>query len=128
MGLSRNTSLILGGCTALTYLVGSVVPVFLMDRFGRRPLLMMSSAGLAVCFVLAAVLLSRDTLSTAYAAVAFVFVFQLFLGIGWLPVPWFYPSEINTTRIRSRGMALASAWNWMAVFVIVKITPIAIGE
>lgn len=128
MKLSRNTSLILGGCTALTYLVGSIIPVFLMDRFGRRTLLMVSAAGLSFCFVMAAILLSIGTLSTAYAAVAFVFIFQIFLGVGWLPVPWFYPSEINTTRIRSKGMALASAWNWLAVFAIVKITPIAIGK
>lgn len=36
MHLSRNTSLIMGGCTSLTYLVGSVIPLWSMDKFGRR--------------------------------------------------------------------------------------------
>ncbi|KAI5801273.1 general substrate transporter [Geopyxis carbonaria] len=126
MGLSRNMSLILGGCTSLTYLVGSLIPLWVMDLAGRRTLLLISSAGLCLCFSLASILLSIGTVPTAYGACAMVFVFQLFLGVGWLPVPWFYPSEINVTRLRSRGMAIASAWNWMAVFAVVQITPIAV--
>ncbi len=128
MHVSRNASLLLGGGTSLTYLLGSVLPLFLIDRFGRRTLLMVSSAGQTMCFSLAAILLSCNTLRTACGAVAMVFIFQLFLGVGWLPVPWLYPSEINTTRLRSRGAAIASGFNWMSVFAIVKITPIAIGK
>ncbi|KAL7274083.1 hypothetical protein RUND412_003028 [Rhizina undulata] len=126
MHLSRNLSLILGGCTSLTYFAASLIPLWAMDRFGRRPLLLISSAGLSLCFILASILLSVGTVSTAYGACAMVFIFQIFLGIGWLPVPWFYPSEINTTRLRSRGMAIGSAFNWLAVFTVVEITPIAI--
>ncbi|CAN6674926.1 high-affinity glucose transporter Hxt2p [Trichomonascus vanleenenianus] len=128
MNLDRNTSLILGGCTSLTYFVASFIPIWTIDRFGRRLLLMVSSVGLCVCFVLAAALLSHQTLGRAYGACAMVFLFQVFLGIGWLPVPWFYPSEINTTRLRSRGMAIGSAFNWLAVFAVVEITPIAIDN
>ena len=107
MGLSRNLSLILGGCTSLTYLVGSAIPLWIMDRFGRRPLLMFSASGLCLCFSLAAILLSVGTVGCAYGATAMVFLFQIFLGIGYLPIPWFYPSEVTTTRIRSRGQAFA---------------------
>lgn len=105
MNLSRNLSLILGGCTSLTYLIGSFLPLFVMDRFGRRVLLMTSASGLCVCFSLAAILLSLGTVSAAYGATAMVFLFQMFLGAGFLPIPWFYPSEIATTRIRSRVQA-----------------------
>lgn len=130
MKISRNLSLILGGCTSLTYLVGSLIPLWAMDRFGRRNLLIFSSVGLCVCFVIVAVLLSAENVSKARAggACAMVFLFQIFLGIGWLPVPWFYPSEINTTRLRSCGMAIGSAFNWLAVFAVVEITPIAIDN
>ena len=128
MHTSRNLSMILGGCTSLTYLFGSILPLFMMDRFGRRTLLIISSCGLCLCFTMVSILLSLDSTRAAYGAVALIFIFQIFLGIGWLPVPWFYPSEINTTRLRSKGASLASAWNWLAVFTIVKITPIAISE
>jgi sugar porter (SP) family MFS transporter len=128
MGLSRNLSLILGGCTEVTYLVGSVLPLFVIDRFGRRLLLMVSSAGLSLCFVMVSILLSIGSQGPAYGATAFIFLFQLCLGVGWLPVPWFYPSEVNTTRYRAKVQAISSAWNWMFVFVVVKITPIAMDN
>ena len=107
MGLSRNLSLILGGCTALAYLVGSILPLWTMDRFGRRFQLMLSASGLCLCFSLAAILLSVGTVGAAYGATAMVFLFQIFLGIGYLPIPWFYPSEVTTARMRSRGQAFA---------------------
>lgn len=89
MGLSRNLSLILGGCTSLAYLVGSIIPLWSMDVLGRRSSLMISAAGLCVCFVLVAGLLSVGNTDCAYAATVFVFIFQIFLGIGYLPVPWY---------------------------------------
>ncbi|KAF9892070.1 hypothetical protein FE257_002476 [Aspergillus nanangensis] len=128
MGMSRNLAMILGGCIQLTYLVGSAIPVFLVDRFGRRTLLMICSAGLCFCFVMVTILLSLERENAAYAATAFIFIFQLFMGVGWLPVPWFYPAEINTTRVRTRMQAIASGWNWMAVFAVVKITPISFAN
>ncbi|EMR70383.1 hypothetical protein MGN70_005107 [Eutypa lata] len=128
MHMSRQLSLILGGAAQCTYLVGSAIPVLLMDRYGRRSLLMICSAGLCLCFVMVAILLSLGTQGAAYGATAFIFIFQLFYGVGWLPVPWFYPTEINTTRVRSRMQAIASGWNWMAVFAVVKITPIAFAN
>lgn len=127
MGMGRNLAMILGGAIQCTYLVGSAIPVLLMDRFGRRTLLMICSIGLCFCFVMVSILLSLENTNAAYGATAFIFIFQLFYGTGWLPVPWFYPSEISTTRTRTRMQAIASGWNWMAVFAVVKITPIAFG-
>ena len=89
MGFSRNLSLIMGGCTSLTYLAASFIPLWTVERFGRRNLLMFSAAGLCMCFSLCAILLSVGTRNTAYAATAMVFLFQVFLGVGWLPVPWY---------------------------------------
>ncbi|KAF1947394.1 general substrate transporter [Clathrospora elynae] len=125
MGLTRNLSLILGGAAQCTYLVGSAIPVLLMDRFGRRTLLILCTAGLCLCFVMVSILSSLGTTSGGYGATAFIFLFQLIYGVGWLPVPWFYPSEISTTRTRTKMQAIASGWNWMFVFVVVKITPIS---
>ena len=84
MKLSRKTSLLLGGAAQCTYLVGSALPVFVMDRFGRRTLLMACSAGLCFCFVMVTILLSLGTEGPAYGATAFIFLFQLVMGIGWV--------------------------------------------
>lgn len=128
MGLSRNLSLLLGGGTACTYMVASFIPLWTVDRFGRRPLLMISAAGQSLCFIIVSILLSTGSTNAAYGATAFVFIFQIFLGIGYLPIPWLYPAEITTTRIRSRGSAIASFFNWMCVFAVVEMTPPAIAN
>lgn len=94
MGMDRELALILGGCAQITYLVGSAIPVFLMDRFGRRVLLMWCSAGLSYCFVMVTILLTRGSSGAASGAIAFIFLFQLFYGVGWLPV--------NTETCRKR--------------------------
>ncbi|KAH7922505.1 general substrate transporter [Leucogyrophana mollusca] len=128
MGLSRDLSLILGGCTAITYMVASFIPLWTVDRYGRRALLMTSASGLSICFILAAVLLSTGSKPAAYGATAMVFIFQIFLGIGFLPIPWLYPAEISTTRIRARGSSISSFINWLCVFTVVQITPPAIAN
>ncbi|KAL0579235.1 hypothetical protein V5O48_002797 [Marasmius crinis-equi] len=128
MGLSRNLSLILGGCTAITYMLASFIPLWTVDRFGRRPLLMISAAGLSTCFIIASILLSTGSKGAAFGATAMVFIFQIFLGIGFLPIPWLYPAEISTTRIRARGSSISSFFNWMCVFAVVEMTPPAIAN
>ncbi|EJF56774.1 general substrate transporter [Dichomitus squalens LYAD-421 SS1] len=128
MGLSRNLSLLLGGFTAVTYMLASFIPLWTVDRFGRRFLLMTSATGLSVCYILAATLLSRNTKGAAYGATAMMFLVQIFLGIGYLPIPWLYPAEITTTRIRARGSAISSFFNWMCVFAVVEMTPPAIAN
>ncbi|OGE50019.1 hypothetical protein PENARI_c018G03100 [Penicillium arizonense] len=110
MHLSRNLSLILGGCTSLAYLVGSIIPLWSMDKFGRRASLMFSAAGLCFCFVMTAILLSIGTTPCAYAATVF------------------YPSEISTTRIRARAQAFGGFVNWICVFIVVQVTPTAIDN
>ena len=47
---------------------------------------MISAAGLSLCFILAAALLSTGTQGAAFGATAMVFIFQIFLGIGYLPI------------------------------------------
>jgi MFS family permease len=125
-------------------MVASFIPLWTVDRFGRRLLLMTSAAGLSICFVCAAALLSTGSRGAAYGATACVFMVQVFLGVGFLPIvstlvvdllkmlltsvmqPWLYPAEVTTTRIRARGSALSSFINWMCVFAVVEMTPPAI--
>ncbi|KAI8299076.1 Sugar transporter STL1 [Colletotrichum sp. SAR11_240] len=92
MGMNRELALILGGCAQITYLVGSAIPVFLMDRFGRRVLLMGSSGA-------------------ASGAVAFIFLFQLFYGVGWLPY-----------LKRTDGVSQANIeWRTFIIFAVLNI-------
>ncbi|KAF8464512.1 general substrate transporter [Gautieria morchelliformis] len=128
MGLSRQLSLILGGASAVTFLVGSMIPIWTIDRYGRRPILMLSCGGMCFCFAMTAILLSTNTKPAAFGAAAMIFLFQICIGMGFLPNTWLYPAEISTTRIRARGGAVASFAGWVSTFVIVQVTPPAIAR
>lgn len=61
---------------------------------------MTSATGLSVCFILASILLSIGTKGAAYGATAMVFIFQIFLGIGYLPIVSSRPSRHERTRLK----------------------------
>lgn len=128
IGMSRTTALILSGCTEIVYLGGSFIPIFVVEKFGRRNLLIWSSVGLSFCFIMVSIFLSIGGYGCSIGATVFVFLYQIFTGVGWLPIPWYMAAEINTTRLRSRVQAIASAFNWLWVFVVVQITPTAIAN
>ncbi|KAH3672273.1 hypothetical protein WICMUC_004368 [Wickerhamomyces mucosus] len=124
MGFDSNMSSILGGSAIIVYLISSISPVFIMDRFGRRTLGIFCSIGISLCMIMCAILLSLDKQATSSAAVSFIFLYQVFYAFGFLPLPWFWGTEFNITRLRARVSAIASAFNWVNVYIIVKITPI----
>jgi hypothetical protein len=90
----------------LAYLAASFIPLWTVEKFGSRTLLMFRAMGLYLCCSMVSILLSTGTRSTAYAATAFVFSFRIFWRIGGLLIPWCYPSEVTMARIRLRGQAL----------------------
>lgn len=131
---SRNLSLILGGYNSLAYLAGSIIPLWSMDRLDRRSPLMISAAGLCMCFVLQP-LSCRLAPSHAHmqqpslcSSSGSSWALDIYLCHGQfiesmenedeVVTNWnrrFYPSEITTIRIRARGQAFAGFVNWMCV-------------
>lgn len=88
VGLSRNLSLIIGGCVNAMFFFGSLIPTFFLDRMGRRNPMMWGSAGCSISMLLIAVLLSfqqskySDALAqaTSSASVTFFFTYMVFFG------------------------------------------------
>ena len=75
---------------------------------GRRRTLMLGSAGLGVCMLLIAVLLSqKSNRSASIGAVAFFFLYMLIFSAGVNIVTWIYGLEILPLEARSRGTAIS---------------------
>lgn len=49
-------------------------------------------------------------------------------GLSCIAVPWMYPAEINTQRMRIAGSGIATATNWITNYAVVLITPIGIAN
>lgn len=58
----------------------------------------------------------------------FIFVYYAFYGLSFLSIPWLYPAEINSQRMRNVGTSASTTTNWVFVYVIVLITPIGIDN
>ncbi|KAG2420064.1 hypothetical protein HFD88_004862 [Aspergillus terreus] len=132
VGLDRHTSLLVGGINGLEYLVASLIPIWTIERFGRRKLLLLSATGQTVSMIILSAsiwfLTTHEGQSGSYAvgivAVACFFLFNTFYAQGFLAIPFFYPAEITNLRTRSRGVSLSVMSNWLFTFLVVMITPI----
>jgi sugar porter (SP) family MFS transporter len=99
----------------------TIVAVRLLDRVGRRPLLLSGTAGMALGMVIVALSFlggSHLTGALAIVAVLGLLVYTGSFAIGLGPVFWLLIAEIYPLQIRGAAMSVASMANWAANFVV----------
>lgn len=104
----------------------TVVAMMMVDRFGRRPLLILGFAGSAASLAMIAVTVQMTGEAAALAAFAGILLFISFFAVSLGPLPWLYMAELFPVRLRSRGMALASVANWSSNFAVVFLFPVVV--
>ncbi|KAI5276718.1 quinate permease [Aureobasidium subglaciale] len=105
--------------------------LFLVDKLGRRKLLMIGAGGGSVCmWIIGGYLLGThgkrngETLgSGGIAAVFFFYVWTAFYSPSWNGTPWVINSEMFDSSTRSLGQASAAANNWFWNFIVSRFTP-----
>ncbi|KAG0152602.1 hypothetical protein CROQUDRAFT_650047 [Cronartium quercuum f. sp. fusiforme G11] len=132
LGLSPTLSRILAACNGTEYFLASWIPVYTIETFGRRKLMLFGAVGMCGSMIVLAVsswaadpVVGRDSQSAAIVAAVFLFVFNSFFAIGWLGMTWLYPAEIAPLDVRAASNGISTASNWIFNFIIVLITPIA---
>ncbi|CEL11803.1 hypothetical protein ASPCAL14899 [Aspergillus calidoustus] len=129
MGLEYDMQLLMGGIINVTQLVGVVTSVWTMDGLGRRPLLLIGAAIMGISHIIIAALVgiySDDWPAhrpQGWTSVAFLFLYMLAFGGTWGSVGWALPSEVFSSFLRAKGVALATCGNWFFNFIIGLITP-----
>jgi len=110
----------------LANLVFTLVGMALIDRIGRKTLLLVGGAGTAICLALAALALGgaipRGLLLPAL--IGFIAFFAPSQGA----VIWVYISEVFPSAVRGRGAALGAGTHWLLNAVIALIFPIAVAK
>jgi len=106
-----------------------------IDRIGRRYSLLGGAAWMmTMMFILGGVLHSHpptnvNTVSSAsIAMVVMIYLYVIGYSASWGPIPWVYVSEIFPTRLRSYGVGMAAATQWLFNFCITYMTPSAINN
>ncbi|HKF47915.1 MAG TPA: D-xylose transporter XylE [Terracidiphilus sp.] len=122
MGLSTNASLfqtIIVGAVNLTF---TIVAIFTVDRFGRRPLQIIGALVMAVSMI---------SLGCAFwlgangmLALVAMLVYTAGFAVSWGPVTWVLLAEIFPNQIRGKAMAIAVAAQWIANYLVSWTFPI----
>ena len=110
----------------LANLVFTLVGMALIDRIGRKTLLLVGGAGTAICLALAALALGgvipRGLLLPAL--IGFIAFFAPSQGA----VIWVYISEVFPSAVRGRGAALGAGTHWLLNALIALVFPIAVAK
>ncbi|KAM0347757.1 hypothetical protein ACHAPU_004772 [Fusarium lateritium] len=134
IGFSEHMSALMSGFLQTWFFIASFIPWVLIDRIGRRPLLLSMISVMAATMAVQAGLIYQVENNTSsakaagIAAAAMLFVFQGAFTIGFQATVWVYPSEILPLRLRQRGSSISTASNWIFNYMIVQITPISIDN
>lgn len=130
VGLSEEMARLLAALSAVSYLLAAIIAAPLVERSGRRRMMLVSTSIQFFCFLLLTVLLYYanrpsypHSTAVAKASVVWFFIYYMGFALGMLGIPWLYPTEINSLPMRTKGAAIATATNWLTNFVIVEITP-----
>lgn len=103
--------------------------LFIIDKLGRRPLLIVGGLGMIACLAIVAGVMGRyndemDTNSAAgWACAVFLWIYIACFGFSWGPVSWVVISEIMPLSARGPGTALGASTNWMTNFCVSLMVP-----
>ncbi|KAG9519808.1 quinate permease, partial [Aureobasidium melanogenum] len=127
-----NTAFFTTGLFGVVKTVMTIIWIlFLIDKLGRRKLLMIGAAGGSVCmWIIGGYLLGTDGKRNGtelgpggIAAVFFFYLWTTFYSPSWNGTPWVLNSEMFDSNTRSLGQASAAANNWFWNFIISRFTP-----
>lgn len=106
----------------LINVVSTLVAIWQIDRFGRKPLLLIGAVGVSTILFLLA-LLFQPTGGNAWIVPALFFLHVAIFSMSWGPVCWVVIAEIYPTKIRGRAMAIATLTVWLSNTLVVQAFP-----
>ncbi|ROS31675.1 sugar porter family MFS transporter [Cellulomonas sp. PhB150] len=136
VGFDEGDSFTISTITSVTNVAVTFIAIALIDKIGRRPLLLIGSFGMAVCLGIMAIAFTQSTgsgddvsLPGAWAPTALVAanLFVVFFGATWGPLVWVLLGEMFPNRIRAAALGVAAAAQWIANFAITISFPPLLG-
>jgi SP family sugar:H+ symporter-like MFS transporter len=128
VGFSEENSLLITVITAVVNIVSTVIAIVLVDRLGRRPLLLIGSAGMAVTLGTLAYVFANATLdaegnpvlsgSSGPIALVAANLYVVAFAMSWGPVVWVLLGEKFPNRIRAAALSVAASAQWVANWVV----------
>ncbi len=132
VGIDPTSSFLYSFTTSIVNVVGTVIAMIFVDRFGRKPLLLIGSVGMALSLGLAAWAFSYKSgtgkdisLPSGQGTTALIaaHTFVLFFALSWGVVVWVLLGEMFPNRIRAAALGVGAAAQWIANWIITVSFP-----
>ncbi len=124
-GLDESSALLSTAGIGLVNLVTTLLGMYLIDKAGRRTLMLIGSLGYVVS--LTAVSWAFSSGAGGLPIVFFTFLFIASHAVGQGAVIWVFIAEIFPNNVRTRGQSLGSGTHWVAAAVITLVMPYFLG-
>ena len=132
-GVSEEVALERNILSGLVSIAAVFAALLLVDRIGRKPLLLIGSAGMAVtlgAMTWAFAGAAQDAAgnlqlpgSTGYVALVAANLYVIFFNLSWGPVMWVMLGEMFPNQIRGSALAVAGLAQWVANYLVVQSFP-----
>ncbi|KAF8521508.1 general substrate transporter [Gautieria morchelliformis] len=116
-------ALLMTGINSIIYICSTIPTWFLVDRWGRRAILLSGAVIMGIALVATGYWMNLDVPATPNAVVICVVIFNAAFGYSWGPLPWLYPPEIMPLAHRAKGVSLSTATNWFFNWLVGQVTP-----
>lgn len=121
MGASGDASLMQTVVMGVVNIIFTVVAILTVDKFGRKPLLVIGSVGMMTGMIALSILSFKDVIGIA--ALVFIIIYTASFMMSWGPICWVLISEIFPNTIRGQAVAIAVAAQWISNFVVSSTFP-----
>jgi len=122
-GLARSSAIFQSAIVGLVNVLFTIVAIALVDRLGRKPLLLTACGGMGLSFILLGATFKFQLFGGGLVLV-FTLLYVAFFAMAMGPIVWVVIAEIFPTRIRGQAMALATVALWAADFVVSLTFPV----
>jgi len=98
----------------------------MVEKLGRRNLLLLGAIGMCVCQYIVAItgtVSGTNDLPAQRAAIAFVCIYIFFFASSWGPVAWVVTGELFPLKSRAKCLSMTTASNWLLNWAIAYSTP-----
>lgn len=132
VGFDESQAFLITVISAIVNIVTTLIAIATIDKFGRKPLLLIGSVGMTVSlatmafiFGTASVVKGEPVLEGAEGPIALIAanVFVIAFGMSWGPCVWVLLGEMFPNRMRAAALSLAAGGQWVANWVITVSFP-----
>ncbi|KAJ5520968.1 hypothetical protein N7463_001421 [Penicillium fimorum] len=115
--------------TNIINVISTFPGLYMVEKWGRRPLLMFGAVGMCVSQLIVAIVgTATDSDVSNKVLIAFVCIYIFFFASSWGPVAWVVTGELFPLKARAKCLSITTATNWLLNWAIAYATPYMVNS